>query len=107
MVLSHLLEQKFTYSFQDSLNLFCSCGLDTELTAQFLLHCPMYISERHTLLSSIENIDHDLLHLCEPVLIRALLFGSSSFDTDANTNVLNATIEYVIPTKRFGEPLFQ
>ena len=105
--LSHLRQHKFKHSFQDSLNVFCSCGLDIESTAHFLLHCPMYITERHTLLSTIKNIDNNLLHLCEPVLIRTLLFGSNSFDTDANTNVLNATIEYILSTKRFDEPLFQ
>ena len=67
----------------------------------------MYITERHTLLSTVKNIDNNLLHLCESVLIRTPLFGSNSFDTNANTNVLNATIEYIISTKRFDEPLFQ
>ena len=73
----------------------------------FLLHCPMYITERRTLLSIIENSDNNLLDLCEPVWIRTLLFGSNSCDTDANTNVLNATIEYILSTKRFDEPLLQ
>ena len=67
----------------------------------------MYITERCTLLSTIENIDSNLLDLCEPVLIKTLLFGSNSFDTNTNTNVLIATIEYVLSTKRFEEPLFQ
>ena len=105
--LSHLRELRFKHSFQDSLNPLCSCGLDIESTAHFLLHCPTYITERRTLLSTVENIDNNLLDLCEPVLIRTLLFGSNSFDTDANTNVLNATIEYILSTKRFDEPLFQ
>ena len=99
--LSHSREHKFKHSFQDSLNPFCSCGLDIESTAHFLLHCPTYIIERRTLLSTLVNIDNNLLDLCEPVLIRTLLFGSNSFDTDANTNFLNITIEYIISTKRF------
>ena len=66
-----------------------------------------YITERRTLLSTIENIDNNLLDLCEPVLIKTLLFGRNSFDTNANTYVLNATIEYILSTKRFEEPLFQ
>ena len=78
-----------------------------ESTAYFLLHCPTYIIERRTLLSTLVNIDNNLLDLCKPVLIRTLLFGSNSFNTDANTNVLNATIEYIISTKRFDESLFQ
>ena len=70
-------------------------------------YCSMYITERHSLLSTIKNIDNNFLHPCEPVLIGTLLFGSNSSDTNANTNVLNATIEYIISTKRFDEPLFQ
>ena len=105
--LSHLREHKFKHSFQDSLNPFCRCGLDIESTAHYLLHCPTYITERRTLLSTIENIENNLLDLYEPVLIKTLLFGSNSFDTNANPNVLNVTIEYVLFTKRFEEPLFQ
>ena len=105
--LSYLRQHKFKHSFQDSLNPFCSCCLDIESTAHFLLHCPTYIIERRTPLSILVNIDNNLVDLCETVLIRALLFGSNSFDTDANTNVLNATIEYTLSTKRFDEPLFQ
>ena len=105
--LSHLREHKFKDSFQDSLNPFCSCGLDIEPTAHFLLHCPTYIIERRTLLSTLVNIDNNLLDLCEPVLIRTLLFGINSFDTNANTNVFNATIKYVLSAKRIDEPLFQ
>ena len=67
----------------------------------------MYTNERRTLLSTLENIDNNLLDLCEPVLIWALLFGSNSVDTDANADVLNATIEYILSTKRFDESLFQ
>ena len=66
----------------------------------------MYVTERHNLLSTIENINNNLLDLREPVLIRTLLFGSNPFDTDANTNVINATIECILSTKRFDEPLF-
>ena len=63
--------------------------------------------ERRTLLSTLVNIDNNLLDLCQPVLMTTLLFGSNSFDTDATANVLNATIEYILSTKRFDEPLFQ
>ena len=63
--LSHLREHKFKHSFQDSLNPFCSRGLDIESTAHFLLHCPTHITERRTLLSTIENIDNNLLNLSD------------------------------------------
>ena len=61
--LSHLREHKFKHSFQDSLNSFCSCGLNIESTAHFLLHCPTYIIEKRTLLSTLVNIDSNLLDL--------------------------------------------
>ena len=87
--------------------------LRSEQHTRYLINCELssslstYIIERHTLLSTLVNIDNNLLDLCEPVLIRTLLFGSNSFDTDTNTNVLNATIEYVLSTERFDEPLFE
>ena len=61
--LSHLCEHKFEHSFQDSLKPFCSCSLDIESTAHYLFHCLMYITERRTLLSTIANIDNNLLDL--------------------------------------------
>ena len=66
-----------------------------------------YINERRALLTTIENIDNNRLDLSEPILIKTLLFGSDSFYANANTNVLNATIEYIPFTKRFEETLFQ
>ena len=84
--LSHLREHKSKHSFQDSLNPFCSCGLDIESTVHYLLHFLTYITERRT------------VDLREFVFIKTLLFDSNSFDTNANTNVLNAAIEYVLST---------
>ena len=57
---------------------------------------PGTFTKRRTLQSTIENIDNNLLDLSEPVLIKTLRFGINSFDT----NALNATIEYVLSTKR-------
>ena len=84
-----------------------NCGLDIESTVYYLLHCPTFITKKRTLMSATENIDNNLLDLCEPALIKTLLFGSNSFDTKANTNVFNATIGYVLSTKRFEELLSQ
>ena len=67
--LSHLWDHKFKHCFKDSLNSFCSCGLDMESTAHYL-HRPTYITERPTLLSTIKNIDNHLLDLSEPVLVK-------------------------------------
>ena len=39
-------------------------------------------------------------------LTQTLLFGSTSFDSETNTLVLNATIDYILSTERFEQPLF-
>ena len=70
--------------------------MDIKSTAYYFLHCPMYITERRTVLSTIENIENNLLDLPEPTLIKAL-FDSNLF----------ATTEYFLSTKRFEELLFQ
>ena len=59
----------------------------------------MSITKKLTLLSTIENIDSNLLGLCEPVSIKTPLFGSNSVYTNVSTSVLSATIEYVLSTK--------
>ena len=41
----------------------------------------------------------------EPFLIKSFPFDSNSFDMNATRNILNATIKYVLSTKRFKEPL--
>ena len=43
--LSHLQEHEFKPISQDSLNPFCSCGLDIEPTVHYLLNCATYITE--------------------------------------------------------------
>ena len=39
--------------------------------------------------------------------MKTILFGSNSFDTNANTNALDTAIEYVLFTDRFEKPHFQ
>ena len=58
-------------------------------------------------LPHVYYINNNLLDLSENVLIKTLLFGNKSFDTNANKNVLDATIEHVLSTKRFEKLLFQ
>ena len=58
-------------------------------------------------MSAIKDIDNNFLDLTDPFLIKALLFGGNCFDTNANTKVVDETVECVLSTKRFGSPLFQ
>ena len=104
--LSHLREHKFKHSFQDSRNRLCSCSLDVESTNHYFLHYPQFTMERHTLLNTISEINNKLLDSNESNLIQHLLFGDPSKDTETNTEILNATVNYVLTTKRFDEQLF-
>ena len=70
----------------------------------------VHYDERHTLLSFVENIDGRLRDVPETVLIKTILFGSCSVDAHTNSQILNATIEFIfifiLITKRSDESLF-
>ena len=53
------------------------------------------------------NFDNELLDSNESNLIQYLLFGDPSRDADTNTEILNATINYVLTTERSDKRLFQ
>ena len=106
--LSHLGEHKFKHSFQDSLNPFCFCGKgEVETSSHYLLYCSLYSNERLAFLNAIKNIDMSILQQSDPKLTNVLLFGDTSFDNNKNTFIFNATIDYIISTGRFDEPLFK
>ena len=44
---SHLQDHEFRHSFQDCLNLICSCGIKVETTVDYLPHCLNNLHERN------------------------------------------------------------
>ena len=66
--LSHLRKRKFKYSFQNTLNPLCSCGNNVEFTEHFFLHCPQFINERPTFLSTLGNFNCSFLENISKVL---------------------------------------
>ena len=105
--LSHLREHKFKHGFQDMLNPLCSCGNDVESTEHFLLHCPQFVNERRTLLSTLGNFNCSLLENTSKVLTQTLLLGNTSLSENDNSKILSAAIDFILSTKRFDEQLFQ
>ena len=103
--LSNLSEHKFKHNFQESLNPLCNCGHGIEAATHFFLHCPLFTNARYTLLSTLSSIDYNLLNNTHFVLTQALLFGNLSY-SNKNLEILNATIDYILSTKRFDEALF-
>ena len=105
--LSHLREHKFKHSFQDTINPFCNCGQDIESATHFFLHCPFFINKRRTLLCTIRSLDGKLLDYTDYVLTQTFLFGNTSQTSTNNFKIINASIEYILLSKSFDEPLFK
>ena len=104
--LGHLREHIFKHCFQDLLNPFAESGAEVESTTNFLLQRPIYNNYRSSLLSTIRNIDCKLLEITDSSLAHTLLYENPSFDIITNSLVLNATIDFILSTKRFEEALF-
>ena len=103
--LSHLHEHKFKNNFRDKLNPFCTCGCDVENTCHFLLHCPNFLTERNTLLNKIANIDNNILNQVDATITKTLLFDNSKYSNEISLQILNASINFILASKRFDEPL--
>ena len=82
--LSHLRYHKFRHNFQDCINPMCDCGLETETTTHFLLHCPLFQSARQSLLMNIKKIDESILKKHDELITKTLLYGDDKFDLSCN-----------------------
>ena len=104
--LSHFREHKFKHSFKDTINPLCNCGQDIESSTHFFLHFPFFINERRTLLSTTRSLDSKLLDCTDYDLTQTLLFGNTSQISSNNFKISNASIDYILLSKRFDEPIF-
>ena len=105
--LRHLREHKIKYSFPDTINPLCNCNQDIESATHFFLHCPFFINERHTLLSTIRSLNSKMLDCINYDLTQTLLFGNTSQTSCNNFEIINPSINYILSIKRFDEQLFQ
>ena len=72
--------------------------------SHYLLHCPLFHSERSTLLNNIKEIDSAILKKSESVVTRILLYGDKSFKDEVNLEILNATLYFDLYAKTLDEP---
>ena len=79
----------------------CSCSSDIETTIHFFLHCANFNIQIQTLFDKIATIDTNIVTENEDNIVITLLFGKP--DSKA---MLNASIEYILSTERFNNPLF-
>ena len=89
--LSHLRDNKFKHGFLDSLNPTCRCGLDTETTCHYLLHCPSFTNERSVLLDIVSRINKNSLASCGDTIVKFLLNSLSANPTKCQRHSNNSS----------------
>ena len=56
-------------------------------------------------MSEMSEIDSELITRDDLALIETLLFGDDSFSQYYNSRILDATIAFIVASKRFDDPL--
>ena len=102
---SHLKELEFKHNFQDSIDPMYSCSSDIETTIHFFLHCANFNIQIQTLFDKKVTIDANILIENKDSIVNTVLFGKLNCENFINKAMLNASIEYVLSTERFNNPL--
>ena len=100
--LSPLRSHKFAHNFQDTPSNFCLCGIGIEDTAHYLIVCPYFADQRNKLFSLVISIYQDFSNLSTTEKVNALLYGINGLNNIQNTNILNATINFILDSGRFS-----
>ena len=74
-----------------------------QTTLHSFLYCPNFMECRNTLLSKIFKINSDLITRTDLALIETLLFGDNSFSQLDNSRILDATIAFIVTSKRLDK----
>ena len=56
-------------------------------------------------MNELLKIDPDIHLLDDLSISNLLLYGSGKYNFDTNTAILNLSLEFIVTTKRFDEPL--
>ena len=104
---SHFSEHKFRHNFADTLNLLCSCSLETEDTENYFLRCQNNISFRTTFMNDLNNIYTAIASLNSNDFLSVILYRDKSFNKETNCQVQPASIKFMKDTQRFKKSLFQ
>ena len=83
----------------------CSCSIDIETTMHFFLHCANFTIQRQTLFDKIASIYANIFTENEDTIVNTLLFGKPDSKNTFNEAMLNVSIEYILSTERFNNPL--
>ena len=105
--LRHLRYYKLKHRFLDSFNRICSSGFDIETTSHFLLHCQNFINERSFHLNNVSRLTKEKLPSCDTSVIKLFLYGDDSLDLVTSTLILNASVDFILSSKRFDGPFYR
>ena len=74
----HLKQHKFRHNFADTLNLLCSCSLESEDAENYFLRCQNNLSFCPTFMNDLNNINTTIASLNSNDLLRVILYGDES-----------------------------
>ena len=100
---SDLRDHRFNHGFRNCPSPTCRCSTADETSEHFLACCPLFSSQRATLLTTISSIlNNDISVLPDSHLSSLLMYGSKAYNVVTNKLILEATIAYIKRTKRFS-----
>ncbi len=101
--LSKLNFHKFKHNFNDTFSPMCPINDGIEDTEHFLLLCHAYDEARRDLLNSVNAIlqTHGLTNVTNKNLLQIILYGHEKLSLVENTEILEATLNYIQSSERF------
>ena len=92
---SHLRQHKFKHGFKETLDPFCFCSIEAELTIHYFLRYHFYNSYQEILKNVLENIPISFLTVSDNIPTTLLLYENDKFDDTKNRKILMPTIRFI------------
>ena len=104
--ISHFHYHKFKHGFLHAIDPLCSCSTGIENTVHYFLHCPNFSLARNTFLIEIAIVDRSIIDQDDIIIIQTFLYGNPIYSANDNKLIPDASIKYILKTKRFEGPIF-
>ena len=106
--LSHLRAHKYTHNFKDTTNPICPCGLnESETLEHYMLFCLSYSDPRKQLFNSLCKTISLVTFVNTQYICDLLLYGDPKSNSCTNKEIIEATMEYILSSKRFDTQLIE
>ena len=103
---SHLCYHKFKHGFLDTIDPLYRCSTGIENTVHYFLHSPNFSLARNTFLNETATVDRSVIDHDDIKIIQTFLYGNPSYSVNDNKLILDASIKYILETRRFEGPIF-